>query len=58
MKIIEKNSSDPDSIRLMDELSKELEFITGDSGKNSFNPEDVCVTRSLFVVAYDDNGEP
>lgn len=57
MKIIEKNPSDPDSIRLMDELSKELEFITGDSGRNSFNPEDVCVTRSLFVVAYDDNGE-
>lgn len=57
MKIIEKNPSDTDSICLMDELSKELEHITGDSGRNSFSPEDVCVPRSLFVVAYDDNGE-
>ncbi|WP_026887035.1 GNAT family N-acetyltransferase [Clostridium beijerinckii] len=57
MRIIEKDPSDPDSIRLMDELSKELEHITGDSGKNSFNKEDVCVPRSLFVVAYNDNGE-
>jgi len=41
----------------MDELSKNLELITGDSGKNSFNPNDVCVPRSLFVVAYNEYGE-
>ena len=41
----------------MDELSKNLELITGDSGKNSFNPNDVCVPRSLFVVAYTEYGE-
>ena len=45
------------AIELMEELSKSLEIITGDSGKRSFNSEDVCVPRSLFVVAYDENGE-
>jgi ribosomal protein S18 acetylase RimI-like enzyme len=57
MKIIETNSNTQDAIDLMEELSKSLELITGDSGKNSFNPDDVCVPRSLFVIAYDDNGE-
>ena len=53
MKIIEKNPNEPDAIFLMEELSETLEIITGASGKNSFNSEDVCVPRSLFVIAYD-----
>jgi hypothetical protein len=57
MRIIKKNPNEPDAVVLMDELSKSLELITGDSGKNSFNSEDVCVPRSLFVIAYDDNGQ-
>jgi GNAT superfamily N-acetyltransferase len=57
MKIIETNPKAQDAIDLMEELSKSLELITGDSGKNSFDPNDVCVPRSLFVIAYDDNGE-
>lgn len=58
MKIIKKEPNEPDAILLMEELSKTLETITGNSGKQSFNPEDVCVSRSIFVVGYDDKGEP
>ncbi|RII35745.1 GNAT family N-acetyltransferase [Clostridium chromiireducens] len=58
MKIISKNPNGPDALSLMDELSNELEYITGNSGKSSFNLNDVCVPRSLFVVAYDENEEP
>ncbi|GKU25244.1 GNAT family N-acetyltransferase [Clostridium folliculivorans] len=58
MKIIKKNPTDCDAIILMEELSKTLESITGDSGKNSFDPSDVCIPRSLFVIAYDEAYEP
>lgn len=58
MKIIEKKPNESDAILLMEELSQTLEKITGASGKNSFNSEDVCVPRSLFVIAYDEKEEP
>jgi GNAT superfamily N-acetyltransferase len=58
MKIIEKKPNESDAILLMEELSQTLEAITGASGKNSFNSEDVCVPRSLFVIAYDEKEEP
>ena len=58
MKIIEKSPNESDAILLMEELSQTLEAITGASGKNSFNSEDVCVPRSLFVIAYDEKDEP
>lgn len=57
MKIIKKSPNEPEALILMEELSKSLEAITGDSGKNSFNSNDVCVPRSLFVIAYDEAGE-
>ncbi|KOF55668.1 MULTISPECIES: GNAT family N-acetyltransferase [Clostridium] len=57
MRIIETQPNTQDAIDLMEELSKSLKLITGDSGKSSFNPNDVCVPRSLFVVAYDEAGE-
>ena len=57
MKIIETLPNTQDAIALMEELSKSLEKITGNNGKSSFDPNDVCVPRSLFVVAYDDNGQ-
>lgn len=57
MKIINKNPNEPEALLLMEELSKSLEAITGDSGNNSFNPDDVCVPRSLFAIAYDEAGE-
>jgi GNAT superfamily N-acetyltransferase len=55
--IIETQPNTQDAIELMEELSKSLEFITGDSGKSSFNSNDVCVPRSLFVVAYNEDGK-
>lgn len=57
MKIIEKSPNETEAILLMEELSRNLESITGDSGKSSFNSNDVCVPRSLFVIAYNDDGE-
>lgn len=57
MKILKKSPNEPEALLLMDELSKNLETITGDSGKNSFNSSDVCGPRSLFVVAYNESEE-
>lgn len=57
MKIIEKAPNTPEAIILMNELSEILESITGDSGKNSFNPNDICGPRALFVIAYNENEE-
>ncbi|MGN0145478.1 MAG: GNAT family N-acetyltransferase [Clostridium sp.] len=57
MRIKETSVNTQDAINLMEELSKSLELITGDSGKNSFNPNDVCIPRSLFVVAYNEADE-
>ncbi|MCR8843054.1 GNAT family N-acetyltransferase [Paenibacillus sp. SC116] len=42
----------------MDLLSDTLQSITGDSGKNSFDLADVCVPRSIFVIARNQDGEP
>ncbi|MDP4091503.1 MAG: GNAT family N-acetyltransferase [Bacillota bacterium] len=57
MRIIEVRPDSQDAVNLMEELSESLESLTGSSGKGSFNPEDVCVPRSLFVAAYDDDGK-
>lgn len=57
MKIIETRPDTPDALLLMEELSHNLELITGCSGKNSFNLSDVYVSRSLFVLAYNENKE-
>ena len=47
----------PDSRRLMEELSTALEAITGDSGKASFEVDDVRGPMACFVVARDANGD-
>lgn len=57
MKIIEKSPEDSDALSLMDELSQTLKAITGDSGKSSFNSNDVCVPRATFIIVYDENGD-
>lgn len=46
-----------DALAIMNELSDALEAITGNSGKSSFNIEDVDNPRAIFVVAYNDNDE-
>ena len=55
--IKEEDPNTSDAFLLMAELSKTLEMITGDSGKSSFNINDVCIPRSLFVIARNDKGE-
>lgn len=57
MKIIEKSPNTHEAILLMNELSGILESITGDSGKNSFNPNDVCTSKGVFVIAYNEKEE-
>lgn len=57
MKIVATHPDTPDALLLMDELSQSLESITGSTGRNSFNLKDVYVPRSLFAVAYTEDGE-
>jgi ribosomal protein S18 acetylase RimI-like enzyme len=47
----------PDALALIDELSVALARITGDSGRSSFDADDVRVAGALFVVARNVNGE-
>ncbi len=46
-----------DAVQLMNELSICLQSITGDGGQSSFNVEDVCIPRSLFVIARNLKGD-
>lgn len=48
----------PDALPLLNALSDTLASITGDSGRNSFDPSDVTVAGAAFVVAYADHGRP
>lgn len=41
----------------MDELSECLQNITGDSGKDSFDVNDVCSDRAIFVIARNQSGK-
>lgn len=51
-----EDPSAPDALLLMEELSATLAAITGDSGKASFDPEDVRQANARFVVARDGEG--
>jgi GNAT superfamily N-acetyltransferase len=46
----------PDAIALVDELSAALAAITGDSGRSSFDIDDVRAARARFVVARNASG--
>lgn len=54
--VFEEDPQTPDALALIDELSDFLQSVTGRSGKTSFDPDDVRVPKSLFVVARDENG--
>ncbi len=45
-----------DSVTLLEELSAALAAITGDSGKASFDPDDVRVPGAAFVLARSADG--
>jgi len=57
MEIRKVSPFDWEAVQLMQELTDCLEAITGNGGQASFDPEDVCIPRSLFVIAYDETGE-
>jgi GNAT superfamily N-acetyltransferase len=42
---------DPVALPLLDRLSETLAAITGDSGRSSFDPHDLMLPKSLFVIA-------
>lgn len=46
----------PDATALMEELSAALEAITGDSGRSSFDADDIRGADARFVVARDADG--
>lgn len=46
----------PDAAALLDELSESLERITGDSGRNSYDPAESEQPGALFVLARDAGG--
>lgn len=55
--ITEENIKSEEAYRLINELSDALQDITGDSGRNSFNINDLDNPRALFVIARDVTGE-
>ena len=54
--VIVEDPRNEDATMLLSELSNELESITGNSGRGSFNIDDVVVPKSLFVIARDSEG--
>lgn len=48
----------PDSRHLIEKLSAELAFITGDNGKSNFIIDSVNEDRALWVLAKDSRGKP
>jgi len=54
--IAEEDINSSDATALIEELSRELGRITGDSGQSSFTNTDLDIPRSLFVIARE-NGE-
>ena len=49
---------DPLALLLLDRLSEVLAEITGDSGRSSFDPRDLMLPKSLFVVGRAADGTP
>lgn len=52
--ILKEDPATPVAQQLIDELSDALSLITGDSGRESFDFNDINDPRALFVVAYDE----
>ncbi|MHB8128819.1 MAG: GNAT family N-acetyltransferase [Mobilitalea sp.] len=52
--ISKENINSIDANELIDELSNELNEITGNSGRGSFDNSDVDKQRSMFVIARED----
>ncbi len=58
VKILEVDpKNNTEALELLEELSNSLEAVTGNSGKASFNLEDMDKPRSVFVLAMDKDGK-
>ncbi len=55
--ISEESPFSADAVSLMDELSKCLHDITGNSGRSSFDANDVCNDKAIFVIARNQSGK-
>lgn len=58
MRVAAAHPTDPESLKLLDQLSDALARITGASGRSSFAPSDVEGPGASFVLAYDSEGKP
>lgn len=56
--IAQEDPYSPDAMLMVDELSGTLESITGNSGRASYDPAEVCGPRAVFAVARNQEGEP
>lgn len=56
--ITNEDPESPAAAQLIDALSETLAKITGDSGKSSFDPDDIRGTRGRFVIARTTIGFP
>lgn len=54
LSINEADPAEPDAVRLIDALSDALAEITGNSGRSSFDPDDVRGDDACFVLARDE----
>jgi ribosomal protein S18 acetylase RimI-like enzyme len=54
--IQEEDSASPDAASLLDELSAELEALTGSTGIGSFSFSDLDRPRAVFAIARDESG--
>ncbi len=52
--ITEADPAEPDAVRLLEALSDRLAEITGDSGRSSFEPDDVRGDAACFILARDE----
>lgn len=58
MRIAAEDPDSPSARLLLAELSAVLQALTGDSGRSSFDPDDVRGPRAQFLVAYYANNVP
>jgi len=58
VRIAAEDPDSPSARLLLAELSAALQALTGDSGRSSFDPDDVRGPRAQFLVAYDAGNIP
>ncbi len=52
VKVVRTKSNSPEALLLIGELSKELAARYGDDGMSDFDPQNITIEKSCFVVAW------